>query len=123
VLGLEEEAKVFYGTLESNTTRVSFRSREYWRRAAERALNLRPDLEIDDEDDTTIGPKFLCEFEVERKARMAQASYPTDKQDQAGAEARDEYQGVNEDPNGSENCEVSDKPDLSWVESSSGTNL
>jgi hypothetical protein len=116
VLGLEEEAKVFYSTLESNATRVSSRSREFWRRAAERALNLRPDLEIDDEDDTTIGPKFLREFELERKARMSQASHPTNKLDPAGIEAGHD-QGVKEEPNGlEENREASDKPDQSGTE-------
>ncbi|KAI9046642.1 hypothetical protein LZ554_009384 [Drepanopeziza brunnea f. sp. 'monogermtubi'] len=70
VLGLEEEALAFRATLESSTIHVSARSREFWRRAAERSLNLRPDFEDDDidgEDDLTVGPAFLREFEQRRK--------------------------------------------------------
>lgn len=67
VLGLEEEALAFYKALEENTTQASDRSREFWRRAAERDLNLKPDLETDDEEDNSIGLKFLREFEVQRK--------------------------------------------------------
>ncbi|KAK0103597.1 hypothetical protein ONS95_005609 [Cadophora gregata] len=66
VLGLEDEAQAFYDALEQNALRVSARSREYWRRAARRTLNLRPDLEdrqIDGDDDLSVGPKFLREFE------------------------------------------------------------
>ncbi|EKD14045.1 uncharacterized protein L3040_007951 [Drepanopeziza brunnea f. sp. 'multigermtubi'] len=70
VLGLEEEALAFRATLESSTINVSARSREFWRRAAKRSLNLRPDFEEDDidgEDDLTVGPAFLREFEQRRK--------------------------------------------------------
>lgn len=52
---------------------MSSRSREFWRRAAERDLNLRPDLEIHDEEDNTIGPKFLREYEVKRKEELKDA--------------------------------------------------
>lgn len=69
VLGLEDEALAFRSALEENLTRVSSISREYWRRAAERSLNLKPDLEIDDDDDDRVGPKFLREFVQERKKR------------------------------------------------------
>jgi hypothetical protein len=93
VLGLEDEAKAFHNALEDATTRVSSRSREFWRRAAERALNLRPDLEIDDENDTKVGPEFLREFELERQARLAKAGQIAGTQDQVGSEARDEFQG------------------------------
>ncbi len=67
VSGLEEEALAFRDALEESATRVSSRSREFWRRAAERALNIRPDLDIEDERDFTIGPKFLREFEEKRR--------------------------------------------------------
>ncbi|KAH6713616.1 opioid growth factor receptor conserved region-domain-containing protein [Leptodontidium sp. MPI-SDFR-AT-0119] len=66
VLGLENEAQAFYAALEQNARRVSSRSREYWRRAAERTLNLRPDLDDGDirgDDDLSIGPRFLRDFE------------------------------------------------------------
>ncbi|PBP18237.1 hypothetical protein BUE80_DR011053 [Diplocarpon rosae] len=72
VLGLEDEAQAFRAALEEATVKASSRSREYWRRAAERALNLRPDLEdrdIEDEDKFTLGPKFLREFEESRKVK------------------------------------------------------
>jgi len=87
VLGLEDEGKAFRTTLESSATRVDARSREFWRRAAERALNLRPDLETYDEHDTTVGPKFLREFEIERRARLAAA---TQEPDEATAEKNGE---------------------------------
>jgi hypothetical protein len=51
------------------TPRVSNQSKEYWRRAFARDLNLSPHLNITDEEDNTIGLRFLCEFELERKAR------------------------------------------------------
>ncbi|KAE8441407.1 hypothetical protein EG329_004996 [Mollisiaceae sp. DMI_Dod_QoI] len=70
VLGLEDEALAFRAALEENLKCVSPRSREYWRRAAERGLNLRPDLEIADEGDDGVGPGFLREFEKERKVKL-----------------------------------------------------
>ncbi|KAK6585973.1 hypothetical protein PZA11_001030 [Diplocarpon coronariae] len=74
VLGLEDEAQAFRAALEEATVNASSRSREYWRRATERTLNLRPDLEdkdIEGEDDLTLGPKFLREFEESRKPNTA----------------------------------------------------
>lgn len=97
VLGFEDEAKAFHKTLEATTTRVSSRSREFWRRAAERALNLRPDLEIYDEYDTTIGPEFLCEFEIVRQANLAAAGKRTDPQDGVESQAVDEPEGEKEE--------------------------
>jgi len=50
--------------------RVSDRSREFWRRAAERALNIRPDADVKDEQDDGVGPVFLREWvRRERGAR------------------------------------------------------
>jgi len=69
VLGLEAEAQAFRSALEESTTNVSPRSREFWRRAAERVLNLRPDMEGVDDKDTAIGPTFLREYEEKIKAR------------------------------------------------------
>ncbi|PBP19132.1 hypothetical protein BUE80_DR010063 [Diplocarpon rosae] len=72
ILGLEHEAQAFRAALEEATMKASSRSREYWRRVAERALNLRPDLEereIEGEDELTVGPKFLREFEECRKLK------------------------------------------------------
>jgi len=86
VLGLEDEAKAFLSALENSTTRVSSRSREFWRRAAERDLNLRPDLEIDDESDNTIGQKFLREYELERKSKESAVTGHTSNIDQPGLE-------------------------------------
>ena len=71
VLGLEDEAHAFRAALEENSTQAGYRSREYWRRAAQRSLNLRPDMTIADESTDTIGPEFLQEFEQKRKAREA----------------------------------------------------
>lgn len=63
VLGLEKEAQAFYQALEDTTPmRASGRSREFWRRAAERSLNIRPDMEVKDEQDDGVGPKFLREW-------------------------------------------------------------
>lgn len=121
MLGLEDEAKAFHNALNECQTRVSPRSREYWRRAAERVLNLRPDLEIHDEDDTTIGPMFLREFEAERRARSAATGEGSETQQQPGSEAADglqvEKQKRNED---AEEKEDSEKPDKSTPEQVNG---
>jgi len=74
VLGLEDEAHAFRAALEENSTQAGYRSREYWRRAAQRSLNLRPDMTIADESTDTIGPEFLQEFEQKRKAMEAAES-------------------------------------------------
>jgi hypothetical protein len=69
VLGLEEEALAFYMVI-SQTRKVGTKSRTYWARAATRPLNIAP--HVDDEDidaERCIGPKFLWEFEQERRAR------------------------------------------------------
>lgn len=50
--------------------RVSARSREFWRRAAERGLNIRPDANVSDDQDDSVGPVFLREWvRMERGAR------------------------------------------------------
>lgn len=69
MLGLQPEALAFHSALKENTRLVSSRTLEYWRRAAERALNIRPDLEVDDEEDDSVGPKFLREFEQEERKK------------------------------------------------------
>ncbi|CZT04255.1 uncharacterized protein RCO7_10674 [Rhynchosporium graminicola] len=86
VLGLEHEAQSFYDALESSAQRISSRSHEYWRRASSRTLNLRPDLEDDDIDgdnDLSIGPKFLREYEELQKliadSEKPEGSVDTDK--------------------------------------------
>ena len=71
VLGLEDEAHAFRAALEEYTTNTGNRSREFWRRAAQRSLNLRPDVLIVDESTDSIGPEFLQEFERNRKATKA----------------------------------------------------
>lgn len=78
---------------------VSSRSREFWRRAAERDLNLRPDLEIDDESDNTIGPKFLREYELERKAKELAGSGHATNIDQSGLEQAKEPPVAKEEKN------------------------
>jgi hypothetical protein len=70
ILGLEPEAQAFRAALEECNRWVSDRSREYWRRAAERTLNLRPDLEIGNESDISRGLQFLCEFEESRIMKL-----------------------------------------------------
>ena len=69
VLGLEEEARAFYDAI-SSATIVSSRSRMYWGRAAQRPLNIRPDID-DDEINERIGPKFLREFEKLKRGEQA----------------------------------------------------
>ncbi|KAF4628294.1 hypothetical protein G7Y89_g9860 [Cudoniella acicularis] len=73
VLGLEDEAVAFYNALSANSTGSNSQSREFWRRAAFRSLNLRPDLEDVDDSDRSIGPKFLRDFEEERNLAAADA--------------------------------------------------
>jgi hypothetical protein len=76
-------------------------------------LNLRPDLEIHNEDDTTIGPMFLREFEAERRARLAAVAKGSDTQQQPGSEAADglqtENERENEDPGEKQDFERPDK--------------
>lgn len=50
------------------------RSRDYWKRAAFRQLNLCPDLDGEDADDSDdrVGPRFLWEFEETRKKAVAE---------------------------------------------------
>lgn len=68
VLGLEKEALAFYDTI-SCASSVSSRSRMYWQRAAYRQLNFSPDLHDSEADpeDARVGPKFLFQFERQRK--------------------------------------------------------
>ena len=68
MLGLEKDALAFYDTM-SCAGSVSSRSRMYWGRAAYRQLNLSPDLHESEADpkDARIGPKYLFEFEQQRK--------------------------------------------------------
>ncbi len=123
MLGLEDEAKAFHNALNECQTRVSLRSREYWRRAAERALNLRPDLEIHDEGDTTIGPMFLREFETERRARLAAVGKGSDTQ-QPGSEAADGLQAEKKKENQVPvEQESSEKPDISEPEQVNGNEV
>ncbi|KAG9231146.1 opioid growth factor receptor conserved region-domain-containing protein [Amylocarpus encephaloides] len=66
VLGLEDEAVAFYATLVANSRRSSSRSREYWRRAAFRSLNIRPNDEYVDDHDLSVGETFLRNYELDK---------------------------------------------------------
>lgn len=81
---------------------------------------MRPDLERYDEDDTTAGPKFLCEFEIARQAELAAAGKRTGRQDQAGMQASGDGHDAHEKKKGlfddSEDEEMSDNPDQSELE-------
>lgn len=80
VLGLEKEAQAFYQALENTKPmRASDRSREFWRRAAERSLNIRPDLEVRDEQDDSVGPEFLRGWV--RKSRGAETDEEEEEKD------------------------------------------
>jgi hypothetical protein len=104
VLGLEDEAHAFRAALEENGTHTSNRSREFWRRAAERSLNLRPDLEIADESDHSIGPKFLREFEQKRKTMEVAKMDPDAESEQEPPSKKQKSQSKHED-NASDNDE------------------
>lgn len=67
VLGLEDEALAFYQRLKQiySSGEISPRSFMFWTRAAERPLNIAP--EIDNDEDNTTGPQFLRDFERLRK--------------------------------------------------------
>ena len=65
VLGLEEEARVFFEALEGvhgESNKISDKSLMFWRRAMERPLYLAPE----DEEDEGDGKDFLYEFEEEK---------------------------------------------------------
>jgi len=68
VLGLEEEARVFFEALKSvqESSNISQRSLMYWTRAAIRPLDISPEVEPGDEN-TVRGPRFLREFEKKRR--------------------------------------------------------
>jgi hypothetical protein len=72
VLGLEEEAVVFFKALKSvqETSNISSRSLMYWARAASRPLDIMPEVEPEDED-AVRGPRFLREFEKKRREEAA----------------------------------------------------
>ena len=78
-------------------------------------MNLRPDLEISDEGDTTVGLKFLREFEIERQARLAAASHDTHKPVEAIAEQHGEKE---ENKELFEDEKISDKADNIGIEAS-----
>jgi len=67
VLGLEEEAQAFYEFLKENAVRASKTSHMYWTRAAKRPLNVKPDLDIDEEKYHTVGDTFLKAYEKRLK--------------------------------------------------------
>ncbi|KAH6673150.1 opioid growth factor receptor conserved region-domain-containing protein [Halenospora varia] len=81
VLGLEEEAQGFWAALSKYSNGPNSRSREYWRRAAQRALNLKPDLEGIDDDELGVGPRFLREWEEEKKRRRVSVAAKEGKKD------------------------------------------
>lgn len=65
VLGLEDEARLFFEAVEGvyeDTGKIGQRSLMFWRRAMERPLYLAPE----DEDDEGMGRDFLYEYEAEK---------------------------------------------------------
>lgn len=65
VLGLEDEARVFFEAVEGvyeDTGKIGQRSLMFWRRAMERPLYLAPE----DESDEGKGRDFLYEYEAEK---------------------------------------------------------
>lgn len=67
ILGLEKEAQAFYEFLGENAVRASATSHKYWKRAAERPLNVRPDLDVNESKMTTVGEEFLKKFEKNKR--------------------------------------------------------
>jgi hypothetical protein len=51
--------------------RLGARSLMYWERAAKRPLNLAPD---EDDDDASIGPRFLVEYEAMKRKEIKKES-------------------------------------------------
>lgn len=83
--------------MEDATTQASSRSREFWRRAAERDLNIRPDNETEDEEDNSIGQRFLREYEAQRKAdARAREAAATEEIAEANVEDKNVGPGLNE---------------------------
>ena len=73
VLGLEEEAALFFEAVENvyhDTGRIGPRSLMFWRRAMERPLYIAPE----DEEDEGTGQGFLHEYEEERARSTGVAS-------------------------------------------------
>jgi hypothetical protein len=67
ILGLEIEAQAFYEYLKENAVRTSKISHMYWKRAAERPLNVKPDLDVDESDFHIVGDTFLKNFEKRKR--------------------------------------------------------
>lgn len=67
VLGLPDEARAFFKFLQQNATGASNRSHDFWQRAAERPLNVRPDLDVTARNIPNVGPGFLRDFEKDTK--------------------------------------------------------
>jgi hypothetical protein len=55
----------------------------YWRRAAHRPLNIRPDIDDEDIDEENMGPKFLREFEQSKKKQSQEDAIAEDKKTSA----------------------------------------
>lgn len=82
VLGLEEEAKVFFEAVEgvhNDTKKISDRSLMYWRRAMDRPLYLAPE----DEEDEGEGKDFLYEYEEKKEKVKERADQETQAEESA----------------------------------------
>ena len=67
ILGLEAEAQALYEYLKENAVRASTTSHLYWKRAAERPLNVKPALDIDESDLHIVGDTFLKNYEKRKR--------------------------------------------------------
>ncbi|EPE35855.1 hypothetical protein GLAREA_05193 [Glarea lozoyensis ATCC 20868] len=66
ILGLEAEALAWTNTLLPLADHASESSKGFWRRAAQRSLNIPPDDMRSKDDDRTVGKPFLIKYEENR---------------------------------------------------------
>lgn len=89
VLGLEEEARAFYDAVVTNGTRVSSRSKMYWRRAVERGLHVAPDVGDGDAHGDGRGVRWLWEFEREKEGEAGAVVDGKSEQEASGEGEKD----------------------------------
>lgn len=85
MLGLQEEALAFYAVLIKYSNNSNPKSREFWRRAAFRTLNQRPDEETKNDSDLTVGRIFLRKYEEDMKAKKEKAEMGEETTKKEGA--------------------------------------
>jgi hypothetical protein len=104
ILGLEAEALAWYNTLSSLADHASESSKGFWKRAAQRSLNIPPDDMRSMDDDRTVGKAFLIKYEENRTNNTPAAEVDIGAEAKPGSEvspkhtiAQDAHGGLEDD--------------------------